>query len=221
SRTGSRSNCPTDAACAIPFWVSSASVLPNKRPCALATDSPCLIRISMPSFRAPSGRDQNAPALVARDNAVGRGGADALDLGRGELEMASVATVADEPGCPRALEAGSQALVAISERGGQLSRFGGTGGRSRRQLGIDFGLALRHLTPKGLDLLLNRRGAGGQGGQGGVDRLLIHHGDQFFVFQLATTLVQVTHLLVHRLKVPGRRAARGIHALFDPAAALV
>jgi polyphosphate kinase 2 len=70
-------------------------------------DSPCLTRISMPA-RAGSGRDQNAPALVAGDHGVGRAGPGCARPPPGQLQMAAVAAVADEPGRPGALEAGPQ-----------------------------------------------------------------------------------------------------------------
>src|ERR1700728_4422304 len=93
SATGPYTSRRAATAWARPASVSSASVRPNSRPCALATDSPWRTRISMTG--APgSGRDEDAAALLAGgDLSVGQG-ADLLDLARGQLEMAAAAVSA-------------------------------------------------------------------------------------------------------------------------------
>ncbi len=136
--------------------------------------------------------------------------------------MATVAPVADEPGRPGALQARPQTLVAMRPvpRGGGPPRPPGlrspSPGRRRSRL------ALPPSRPAGTFTFSSTGvGAGGQSGQGGVDRLLIDHGHKLLVLQLATTLIEVTHLFVHGLQVSGRRAAGGVHPLLDAAAALV
>ena len=215
STTGRSSSVGTAAAWARPCSVSSASVRPNSSPWALATDSPWRTRISTNERTGAQLGTRMRPHCSQVATSSGGRRPDALDLDRGELEVAPVAVVLDQARRAGALEARCAAsrtdrtarlaagpLRRPASRRPRRARRRSRGGRARPRS--------RNSSARASSGAIRSRSAPSSASIGSNSSMMTSSCSS----SSARRSVRCLHLLVHGLQVAPRRAGRGIEALF-------
>ncbi len=147
------------------------------------------------------------PALLARRDLARRQRADALDLDRGELEVATVAVALDQTRRPGALQVGR-----ATSRSGRTARSGSCAASAARvptaeAMAASISRRSCSTWPRSsLARLSSGSIRAAQRGEFGIDGVLVEHDDELLLLELGAPLGEVLHLLVHGLQVAPRRS---------------